>query len=89
MSKSDPPPSYEESRQQPYGPPHHGNYPYPPYGYPAQNLVYTGPGQPGINPQTGLWQGPGPGYSPSAMPSFITPAIFSSNLSKNQIKFIV
>ncbi|KAK7153928.1 hypothetical protein R3I94_007325 [Phoxinus phoxinus] len=73
MSKSDPPPSYDESKQQPYGP-----QPYPPYGYPAQPPVYTGPGQPGIHPQTGLWQGPG--YPPSAMPSFITPAIFSSNL---------
>ncbi|ROL52344.1 Protein lifeguard 3 [Anabarilius grahami] len=72
MSKSDPPPSYEESRQQ------HGNYPYPPYGYPAQPGVYTGPGQPGIHPQAGLWHGPG--YPPPAMPSLITPGMFSSNL---------
>ncbi|XP_026074830.1 protein lifeguard 3-like [Carassius auratus] len=77
MSKSDPPPSYEESREQ-----QHGNYPFPPYGYPAQPRVYTGPGQPGIHPQAGLWQGPGyyPSAMPSMMPSFITPGIFSSNL---------
>ncbi|KAK9969557.1 hypothetical protein ABG768_027718 [Culter alburnus] len=72
MSKSDLPPSYEESRQQ------HGNYPYPPYGYPAQPGVYTGPGQPGIHPQAGLWHGPG--YPPPAIPPLITPGIFSSNL---------
>uniref|UniRef100_A0A9J8B2S2 Transmembrane BAX inhibitor motif containing 1b n=1 Tax=Cyprinus carpio carpio TaxID=630221 RepID=A0A9J8B2S2_CYPCA len=77
MSKSDPPPSYEESREQ-----QHGNYPFPPYGYPAQPGVYTGPGQPGIHPQAGLWQGPGyyPSAMPSMMPSFITPGIFSCNL---------
>uniref|UniRef100_A0A8C1URL3 Transmembrane BAX inhibitor motif containing 1b n=1 Tax=Cyprinus carpio TaxID=7962 RepID=A0A8C1URL3_CYPCA len=72
MSKSDPPPSYEESRQQ------HGNYPYPPYAYPVHPGVYTGSGQPGIHPQAGHWQGPG--YCPSAMPSFIPPGIFPSNL---------
>ncbi|XP_052461737.1 protein lifeguard 1-like [Carassius gibelio] len=79
MSKSDPPPSYEESREQ-----QHGNYPFPPYGYAAQPGVYTGPGQPGIHPQAGLWQGPGyyPSAMPSMMPSFITPGIFSSNLTR-------
>ncbi|KAK2905173.1 hypothetical protein Q8A67_006972 [Cirrhinus molitorella] len=81
MSKSDPPPTYEESRQQQQQQ-QHGNYPYPPYGFTAQPGVYTGPGQPGIHPQAGLWQGPGycPSAMPSMMPSFIAPGIFSSNL---------
>ncbi|KAI2660545.1 Protein lifeguard 2 [Labeo rohita] len=80
MSKSDPPPSYEESRQQQQQ--QHGNYPYPPYGFSVQPGVYTGPGQPGVHPQAGLWQGPGycPSAMPSMMPSFIAPGIFSSNL---------
>ncbi|XP_051566007.1 protein lifeguard 3-like isoform X1 [Myxocyprinus asiaticus] len=81
MLKSDLPPSYEESRQQSYSPQQHGNHPYPPYAYPAQPGVYTGPGQPGIHPQAGLWQGPvySPSAMPSMMPSFITPGVFSSN----------
>ncbi|XP_057192195.1 protein lifeguard 3 [Triplophysa rosa] len=81
MLKADLPPSYEESRQQSNGQQQHGNYPHPPYGYPAQPGVYTGPGQPGIHPQAGLWQGPGYSSSamPTAMPSFITPGMFSSN----------
>ncbi|XP_043105106.1 protein lifeguard 3 isoform X2 [Puntigrus tetrazona] len=80
MSKADPPPSYEESRQQQQQ--QHGSYPYPPYGYPAQPGVYTGPGQPGTHPQAGHWQGPGycPSAMPSMMPSFVTPGIFPSNL---------
>ncbi|XP_055071211.1 protein lifeguard 3 isoform X1 [Misgurnus anguillicaudatus] len=79
MFKSDLPPTYEESRQQSYGQQQHRNYPYPPYVYPAQTGVYTGSGQPGIHPQSGLWQGPG--YSSPAMPSFITQGMCSPNPS--------
>ncbi|KAL6484223.1 hypothetical protein MHYP_G00062680 [Metynnis hypsauchen] len=80
MSKFDLPPSYEESAHHQYGPQQQpGSYPYAAYGFPPQPGVYTGSGQPGMQPPAGTWHGPGypahgmpsiiPTFSPSGMPS--------------------
>ncbi|TRY94109.1 hypothetical protein DNTS_003200 [Danionella cerebrum] len=76
MSKTNLPPSYEESRQQSCDSQQLGNYPFPSYGYPVQTGHYTPPGQ------TGLWHGPGypPASMPTMMPSYIGQGMFSSNL---------
>ncbi|KAK1789122.1 hypothetical protein P4O66_015070 [Electrophorus voltai] len=62
MFKSDPPPSYEESRHDQL---RAGICPYVPYGSPPPSGVYPGAGQPGMYPPPG---------APSMMPTFFPSA---------------
>uniref|UniRef100_A0AAY4EC29 LFG3 protein n=1 Tax=Denticeps clupeoides TaxID=299321 RepID=A0AAY4EC29_9TELE len=82
MLKTDLPPSYEESRNHPYGNPH-GNYPQPPgYGFPAYGIPpqppVPYPVQPGMQPPPAVRHCPAfhcpgvppiiPTYGPSGVP---------------------
>ncbi|XP_072541072.1 protein lifeguard 3 [Salminus brasiliensis] len=78
MSKSNLPPSYEESAHHQYGAQQQGGgYPYPAYGFPPQQGGYSSQGQPGVHPSDGPWYGQG--YPGSGMPSFI-PAFTPSGM---------